>query len=42
MQSVLGSMRLRSPAAELNGTPIDGGHIYEFCVRAVHSPEYAL
>ncbi len=35
MQSVLGAMRLRSLGVELNGTPIDGGHIYDFCVRGL-------
>ena len=35
MQSVLGAMRLRSLGAELNGVPIDGGHIYDFCVRGL-------
>jgi AcrR family transcriptional regulator len=35
MQSVLGAMRLRSLGVELNGVPIDGGHIYDFCVRGL-------
>ena len=35
MQSVLGAMRLRVLGAELNGTPLDGSHIYEFCLRAL-------
>ncbi len=35
MQAVLGSMRLRSLGAELNGVPIDGEHIYDFCVRGL-------
>lgn len=35
MQSVLGAMRLRSLGVELNGSPIDGRHIYEFCVRGL-------
>ncbi|BBX07458.1 TetR/AcrR family transcriptional regulator [Mycolicibacterium sp. ELW1] len=35
MQAVLGAMRLRSLGAELNGVPIDGEHIYEFCVRGL-------
>jgi AcrR family transcriptional regulator len=35
MQSVLGAMRLRSLGVELNGVPIDGDHIYDFCVRGV-------
>ena len=39
MQSVLGAMRLRSLGVELNGNPIDGRHIYEFCVCAVLTAE---
>ena len=39
MQSVLGGMRLRSPGVELNGNPIDGRYLYEFCVCAVLAPE---
>lgn len=35
MQSVLGAMRLRVLGAELNGVPLDGGHIYDFCLRAL-------
>lgn len=35
MQAVLGAMRLRSLGAELNGVPIDGDHIYDFCVRGL-------
>ena len=35
MQAVLGAMRLRSLGAELNGVPIDGAHIYDFCVRGL-------
>ncbi|MBU9764811.1 TetR/AcrR family transcriptional regulator [Mycobacterium sp. TNTM28] len=38
MQSVLGAMRLRSLGVELNGAPIDGEHIYAFCVRGLLSP----
>jgi AcrR family transcriptional regulator len=37
MQSALGAMRLRVLGAELNGTPIDGDHIYAFCLRALSS-----
>jgi hypothetical protein len=37
MQSVLGAMRLRVLGAELNGTPLEGSHIYEFCLRALAS-----
>ena len=35
MQAVLGAMRLRSLGAELNGVPINGAHIYDFCVRGL-------
>ena len=35
MQSSLGAMRLRVLGAELNGGAIDGGHIYQFCLRAL-------
>lgn len=35
MQAVLGAMRLRSLGVELNGVPIDGEHIYDFCVRGL-------
>ena len=31
MQAALGAMRLRVLGAELNGVPIDGDHINEFC-----------
>ncbi|MDV3124915.1 TetR/AcrR family transcriptional regulator [Mycobacterium sp. 21AC1] len=41
MQSVLGAMPLRSLAVELNGTPIDGRHIYEFCVCGLTNPAQA-
>ena len=34
MQTALGAMRLRVLGAELNGAPIEGQHIYEFCMRA--------
>ena len=37
MQTVLGAMRLRMLGAELNGVPIDSGHIYEFCLRGLES-----
>ena len=36
MQSALGAMRLRVLGAELSGVPIDGDHIYDFCVSALH------
>ncbi|MDT5224317.1 MAG: hypothetical protein QOG19_1724 [Mycobacterium sp.] len=35
LQSVLGTMRLRSLGVQLNGRPIDGHHIHEFCVRGM-------
>jgi AcrR family transcriptional regulator len=35
LQSVLGAMRLRSLGVELNGRPIEGHHIHEFCVRGM-------
>jgi AcrR family transcriptional regulator len=37
MQSALGAMRLRVLGAELNGVPIEGSHIYDFCLRALTS-----
>ncbi|MHC9296319.1 TetR/AcrR family transcriptional regulator [Mycobacterium sp. LTG2003] len=37
MQSVLGAMRLRSLGVALNGAPIEGRHIYEFCVTGLSS-----
>jgi AcrR family transcriptional regulator len=37
MQASLGSMRLRSLGAELNGVPIDANHIYDFCTRGLTS-----
>ena len=35
MQTVLGALRLRVLGAELNGAPVEGTHIYEFCVRSL-------
>jgi|SRR6478609_6725417 AcrR family transcriptional regulator len=35
MQAALGAMRIRVLGAELNGAPIDGEHIFEFCIRAL-------
>ncbi|MGE2713687.1 TetR/AcrR family transcriptional regulator [Mycolicibacterium litorale] len=35
MQLVLGAMRLRVLGAELSGAPVDPGHIYDFCARAL-------
>ena len=32
MQSALGAMRLQVLGAELNGIPINAGHIYDFCL----------
>lgn len=40
MQSVLGSMRLRVLGAELSGAPVDAGHIYDFCARALLTPPH--
>ncbi|OBB10524.1 TetR family transcriptional regulator [Mycolicibacterium setense] len=39
MQSVLGAMRMRSLGVELNGAPIEGEHIYQFCVRSLLASE---
>jgi AcrR family transcriptional regulator len=35
MQAALGAMRIRVLGAELNGAPIEGEHIYQFCLRAL-------
>ncbi|MGA5466642.1 TetR/AcrR family transcriptional regulator [Mycobacterium sp. NPDC050041] len=35
MQNVLGAMRLRVLGAELNGVPIEGRHIFDFCSRSL-------
>lgn len=35
MQTVLGALRLRDLGAELNGVPIDGSHLYMFCLRGL-------
>jgi AcrR family transcriptional regulator len=35
MQTVLGAMRLRVLGAELNGVPIEAGHIFTFCIRTL-------
>ncbi len=35
MQTVMGALRLRVLGAEIHGIPIDGEHIYDFCIRAV-------
>jgi AcrR family transcriptional regulator len=39
MQTVLGAMRLRMLGAELNGVPIEAGHIYAFCVHGLENGE---
>ncbi len=41
MQSALGAMRLRALGAELNGIPVDGDDIYEFCVRGLTGDKHA-
>ncbi|PJK20510.1 TetR/AcrR family transcriptional regulator [Mycolicibacterium goodii] len=38
LQSVLGAMRLRSLGVELNGAPIEGPHIFDFCIRSLSNP----
>ena len=35
MQAVLGAMLLRRLGVELGGVPIDGEHIYDYCVRGL-------
>lgn len=35
MQTVLGAVRLRELGAELNDVPIDGDHLYTFCLRGL-------
>ncbi|BCO35190.1 TetR family transcriptional regulator [Mycobacterium heckeshornense] len=35
MQTLLGALRLHWLGAELNGTPIDAGQLYDFCMRAL-------
>lgn len=35
MHTALGALRLRDLGAELNGVPIDGGHVYEFSLRGL-------
>lgn len=37
MQSAMGAMRLRVLGAELNDAPLEGGHIYDFCIRALRA-----
>jgi len=38
MQSALGAMRQRVFGVELNGSPVDAGHIYDFCVNGLVGP----
>ncbi len=35
MQTVLGALRLRELGAQLNGIPIEGSHVYTFCVQGL-------
>lgn len=35
MQTVMGAQRLHWLGAELNGTPVDAGQLYDFCSRAL-------
>lgn len=35
MQTVLGALRLRDLGDQLNGVPIEGSHLYTFCVRGL-------
>lgn len=35
MQTLLGALRLRALGAELNGTPIEGRHIFGFCAHSL-------
>lgn len=43
MQTVLGALRLRVLGAELNGTPVEGSHIFEFCVRSLlRDPDHPI
>ncbi len=39
MQTALGALRLRELGAELSGVPIEGSHLYTFCVRSVLRPD---
>ena len=40
MQTALGSMRLHVLGAELSGAPVEGSHIYDFCVAALMAPRH--
>ncbi|OAN37288.1 TetR/AcrR family transcriptional regulator [Mycolicibacterium iranicum] len=35
MQTVLGTLRMRDLGAELNDVPIEGNHVYTFCLRGL-------
>ena len=35
MQTALGAMRLQLLGAELSGVPVEGSHIYDFCIAAL-------
>lgn len=35
MQTMMGAQRLHWLGAELNGTPVDTGQLYDFCSRAL-------
>src|SRR5215218_1375075 len=38
MQTALGAMRLQLLGAELSGVPVEGSHIYDFCIAALSKP----
>jgi len=38
MQTALGAMRLQLLGAELSGVPVEGSHIYDFCIAALSQP----
>src|SRR5215217_3352704 len=38
MQTALGAMRLQLLGAELNGVPVEGSDIYDFCIAALSQP----
>ena len=38
MQTILGALRLHWLGAELTGTPIDAGHLYDFCSPRARHP----
>lgn len=43
MQTVLGALRLRDLGTGLNGVPIDGDHVFAFCLRSLEpGPEKRL